>query len=614
MNLKLRMEVYRRGERIYTGSFESPIVMGRQADSHEPLYEIHEYGKAAVRRVAIEKFTEKHISREQAELSPTPTGVAIHNRSTSKSLYLSDNLELPAGQQQTFQVPCQFRFGPLLSYGVSIWIETEEILQSRAQEAPVPGTLTFAATNLEEPAQIEDTWSPLMSAATETPLLNRWLMSLMSVLELAANSDLFFERAAQSVVNFGMHSGQVLLLEKDEWKVRARKLYGGVSGNLEWRPSLRVLEEVRQSKKTVWSETPKNDYSQFGLAAVLAAPIRDRHGAVIGALYGDRRGDLKGGGDLHITDTEVKLIELFGYGIALGMERATQERSAAEQRVLFEQFFSQKLANQLAAHPDLLKGRDEEVTVLFCDIRNFSRRAKEMGTEMTVSWIQDVLEVLSQCVLAREGVIVDYTGDELMAMFGAPTEQSDQALRACLAAQDMLDSLPAINQRWSTRLSEPMQVGIGINSGIAQVGNIGSKMKFKYGPLGHTVNLASRVQGANKFFKTSALITQATRDRLPPETPVRRICAVRVVNIAEPVNLYELRPNDDDHGRKLCEQYEQALALFENKDFRKAAGVLGNYIPDHRDDGPSHILLWRTVNWLVKPKRKFSKAWKLPGK
>jgi adenylate cyclase len=387
-----------------------------------------------------------------------------------------------------------------------------------------------------------------------------------------------------------------------------------VSSDLEWKPSLRVLEQVKATKRTVWTEAPAADYSQKWLSAVVAAPIRDRHGEVIGALYGDRRGDLKGSTVARISDTDITLIELLGYGIALGIERATQERAAAEQRVLFEQFFSRKLSEQLAVNPNLLKGRDAEVTVLFCDIRSFSRRAKEMGTEQTLLWINDVLEVCSQCVLARDGVVVDYTGDEIMSMWGAPVPQQDQAQRACEAAKDILRALPQINERWSGQLKEPVKVGIGINTGTAQVGNIGSKVKFKYGPLGHPVNLASRVQGANKYLKTSALITQATRDRLPPETPVRRICSVRVVNMAEPVTLYELRLDDDDQGRKLCELYEQALGHFESKDFRKAARVIGEYLPDYADDGPSQLLLWRSVNWLVNPRRKFRKSWRLPGK
>src|SRR5262249_49932542 len=150
---------------------------------------------------------------------------------------------------------------------------------------------------------------------------------------------------------------------------------------------------------------------------------------------------------------------------------------------------------------------------------------------MTVEWIRHVMEVLSECVLEHGGVVVNYIGDELMAMWGAPKEQPDHALLACRAALDMLARLPLLNERWHPVLREPMGLGVGVNSGKAGVGDIGSKAKFVYGPLGNTVNLASRVQGATKYLKTPLLITGATRATLGEEFAVRRLCDVKVVNI-----------------------------------------------------------------------------------
>src|SRR5262249_33266953 len=149
----------------------------------------------------------------------------------------------------------------------------------------------------------------------------------------------------------------------------------------------------------------------------------------------------------------------------------------------------------------------------------------------TIEWINDVLEVMSQCVLAEKGVLVDYVGDALMAMWGAPEEQPDHAARACRAALAMLDRVPALNARWEPLVGHPLGLGIGLNTGTAQVGNIGSQQKFKYGPLGNTVNLASRVQGATKFLKCNLLATQATQEKLGPDFSVRKLCTVRVVNI-----------------------------------------------------------------------------------
>ena len=93
-----------------------------------------------------------------------------------------------------------------------------------------------------------------------------------------------------------------------------------------------------------------------------------------------------------------------------------QEQAAVRARVQFEQFFTPELSRQLEAEPDLLRGRDCAITVLFCDIRHFSRYSERLGPAKTVEWLSDVLGELSECVLAHQGVLVDYMGDELMAM------------------------------------------------------------------------------------------------------------------------------------------------------------------------------------------------------
>jgi adenylate cyclase len=126
-------------------------------------------------------------------------------------------------------------------------------------------------------------------------------------------------------------------------------------------------------------------------------------------------------------------------------------------------------------------------------------------------------------------------GDELIAMWGAPVDQPDHATLSARAAVDMLAAVPRINERWAATLGETMDLGIGINSGVARVGNTGSRHKFKYGPLGNTVNLASRVQGATKYVRSRILVTDATRSRMGSGFASRRVCQVRVVNIAEPV-------------------------------------------------------------------------------
>ncbi len=312
------------------------------------------------------------------------------------------------------------------------------------------------------------------------------------------------------------------------------------------------------------------------------------------------------------------LVETLAAGVAAGIARLEQERAALAAQVQFEQFFSAELARQLALHPDLLEGRDAEVTLLFCDIRGFSRIAERLGPAGTMEWINDVLGAASECVLRRQGVLVDYVGDELLAMWGAPAPQPDHAQLACLAASDIWQALPALNERWLPRLQEETKVGIGVNTGVARVGNTGTQRRFKYGPLGNTVNVCSRVQGATKYLKTGIIITSAACDRLDGSLAVRRLCQVRAMNIAEPITLYELCPQPSAEWRHVAQRYDEALCEFERQRFGRTTAILGELLEAHPDDGPAAVLLSRAATLLADQLAGraivFDPVWELPGK
>jgi adenylate cyclase len=262
----------------------------------------------------------------------------------------------------------------------------------------------------------------------------------------------------------------------------------------------------------------------------------------------------------------------------------------------------------------LLTGRDVEVTMLFADIKGFSRVSERIGPAKTVEWVGDVMETLSDCVLAHHGVLVDYIGDEIIAMWGAPKEQPDHPRLACLSALDMQAALPALDARWHDVLGVATDIGIGINTGHAQVGNTGSLRKFKYGALGGTVNIASRVQGVTRYLKTRLVVTESTHSRLDASFATRRLGRAAVVNIAEPVALFELAEPARPRWTQLVHKYESALAEFEAGRFSDAIRILGTLLAENPDDGPSLVLLARAVNCVVEEPVEFDPVWRLPGK
>ena len=298
------------------------------------------------------------------------------------------------------------------------------------------------------------------------------------------------------------------------------------------------------------------------------------------------------------------------------VDRCLEKRRLRERE--FEQFFPPAVARHFARHPDSseMEARQAEVSVLFADIRGFSGISERLGGYRTVPWLSDVLECLSHCVVEHEGVLVDYTGDEVMAMWGAPREIDDHHERACNTALAMLDALPGINERWQEEIGSETSIGIGINSGLAHVGNIGTRRKLKYGPLGNTVNLASRVQGASSYVKTRTILTRETLNGLPEEwqARTRQLCDVRVKNIVEPVRLYELATESRPHWARIKDGYEKALEEFNRELFPESLATLGNLLRECPDDGPSLLLMGRVVEAMSHEDRTFDPVWQLPGK
>lgn len=447
--------------------------------------------------------------------------------------------------------------------------------------------------------------------------LVEWLRVAMTVLQSAASSTDFFDRAARATVEIaGLDCGRVLLREGEDWRVQSRYLAPHMSNFGEEPPSRRILATVYREKRALWQlpDPVRLTASLVGVTAVVAAPILDPRGAVVGIIYGDRRQLTGAASGPVITELEAILVEVLACGLAAGLARLEQERAALTARVQFEQFFTPELARQLAADPDLLEGRDAEITVLFCDLCGFSRISERLGPTTTVQWVRDVMDGLSNCVRRHGGVLVDYIGDELMAMWGAPRSQPDHAAAACRAALDMLDALSGLNHRWQPVLGEPMDLGIGVNTGVARVGNTGSQYKFKYGPLGNTVNLASRIQGATRHLHCRLLISGATRAQLDADARARRLCRARLTNIAEPVDLFELAAAARPEWPDLTHQYEAALDRWEQAESSEAARILRGVLPLHPADGPSQALLSRATAALASPGDRFDPVWTFPGK
>ncbi|NBY02723.1 MAG: adenylate/guanylate cyclase domain-containing protein [Planctomycetes bacterium] len=433
-----------------------------------------------------------------------------------------------------------------------------------------------------------------------------WFETLIAVQKSASGSLEFFQDTAQAVVNLiGLDRGLVLMIKNGRWMVQARFPDEDVD-HREF--SMSVLGKMAKERKTFYqggAALQSQSESVIGIEAVIASPIFDKSENVVGAIYGVRnKVTAATGPNISVNPLEAQIVQLLASSVGAGLARQEQEAEAGRLRVQFEQFFSADLARELQKNPKLLEGHESEITVLFSDIRGFSRISETLNPRETCNLVADVMEEMTSCIMSFDGVVVDYSGDGIMAMWNAPAPQADHAIKACKAALAMVARMPAVQERWKNKISLPVKVGIGINSGMALCGNTGSKMKFQYGALGHTVNLASRIEGATKVMGVPILISGFTKKMLGGAFATRRLRKVRVIGINEPVDIYQLHAEVSSiEWRSDADVYESALKHYEAKEFGPACRDLYPLIANQNGnyDTASLSLMAKAIEFLRKP-------------
>jgi adenylate cyclase len=191
-------------------------------------------------------------------------------------------------------------------------------------------------------------------------------------------------------------------------------------------------------------------------------------------------------------------------GLSLGARYVLEERERRKVERIFGHYVDPRIVEQLAASrsiEDIIsKGERRDLTLLFIDIRGFTAMSESMAAEDVLAVIQDYLDAMSSLILKWDGTIDKYVGDEIVALWNAPVAQPDHALLAIRCAYDLIDQAPALEARLAERGLPPISWGVGVNTGPAVVGNMGSKERLQYTALGDTVNTASRFCSAAAAF------------------------------------------------------------------------------------------------------------------
>lgn len=243
-------------------------------------------------------------------------------------------------------------------------------------------------------------------------------------------------------------------------------------------------------------------------------------------------------------ETVVSLIAIIGYKVL------TEEENVKYIRSTFSKFVSKDVVNQLLANPDALKlgGDKKEITVFFSDIRGFTTISESLDPESLVMLLNDYLSEMTEIVLEYRGTVDKYMGDAIMAFWGAPVPMEEHAYMACIASLKQLESLNALQEKWKDKNLPIIDIGIGLNTGAAVVGNIGSSHRMDYTVMGDTINLGSRLEGTNKVYGTRIIISEYVYEHVKEKVFVRELDLIKVKGKNEPVRIYELLDiiNQDD--------------------------------------------------------------------
>jgi len=259
------------------------------------------------------------------------------------------------------------------------------------------------------------------------------------------------------------------------------------------------------------------------------------------------------------------------------------EMQRGEVRRAFSHYVAPAVVEQLIANPEKLElgGEVRELTLLFCDVRNFTSISETMTAHELTRFINTLLTPLSDIILKHRGTIDKYMGDAIMAFWNAPLDDPDHARNAVLAAREMAESMGSLNAQWqaeaeaSKRPFRKVAIGIGVNSGNCCVGNLGSMRRFDYSAIGDDVNVASRYEGLSKTYGLTTVIGEATVMRLP-DTRVLELDLIRVKGRAQPTRIFTLLDTvpGADAGNGLSEPHGAMLAAYRQRRWDDAEAAI----------------------------------------
>lgn len=296
------------------------------------------------------------------------------------------------------------------------------------------------------------------------------------------------------------------------------------------------------------------------------------------------------------------------YLVSEAYRNLIEEKQGRFLKKAFTSYVSHELVSEIMKNPNALKlgGERRVITILFSDVRDFTSISERLSPENLVLLLNQYLSPMTQIVLKHRGTLDKYIGDAIMAIYNAPLKIEDHPIMACKTALEMVEKLKELNANFKQKGLLEIDIGIGINTGDVIVGNMGTDVRFDYTAIGDTVNLASRIEGLNKIYKTNIIVSEFTVKHLnafsvqhsaPSLLQFRELDLIKVKGKDRPVTIYALSQGIDE---KIINKFEEALSLYRKQQFKDAKEIFQSLIKEYSDK-PSEIFSERCAEFIDNP-------------
>ena len=298
----------------------------------------------------------------------------------------------------------------------------------------------------------------------------------------------------------------------------------------------------------------------------------------------------------------------------LALNYATEGKQKRFIKGAFKQYLSPLVIEELVQHPERLKlgGELRELSIFFSDVKGFTSISERLNPQELTALLNDYLTAMTDIIYAHGGTVDKYEGDAIIAFWNAPLAQKDHAILAVHTALECQAKLTEKNPEYKNQIGSELHQRIGLNSGPVVVGNMGSRQRFNYTFLGDAGNLAARLEGINKQFGTSLLISENTRRQLDDSIAVREIARVQVVGRKEPVTVYEpMMPANATVRREVLAVFAQALAKYYEGRLDEALSLFASI---EAQDAPAAAYVRRCRGLQNQPLTEWTGVWTMTEK